>query len=152
MKLGLISDVHGDYVGLELAWAHLTVLKADRIVCAGDVVGYGPRPDAVVEFLKGHRVDSVRGNHDRWALERGPGAADPFGGPAPSRPTLDYLATLPPDLVVSEDSRIVAVVHGAPGDDMTYLTRSTHPPRVLRYLLARLGADVLVVGHTHRAM
>jgi putative phosphoesterase len=58
MKLGLVSDVHADPVALELAWAHLTVLGADRIVCAGDVVGYGPfrggTPSAeTLDFLAG---------------------------------------------------------------------------------------------------
>ncbi len=70
MKLGLISDIHGDMVALELAWAHLTVMGADRIVCAGDLVGYGPHPDKIVAFLLDHGVESVRGNHDRWAVER----------------------------------------------------------------------------------
>ena len=39
MKLGVISDIHGDPLALELAWSHLQILGADRIVCAGDVVG-----------------------------------------------------------------------------------------------------------------
>ena len=84
MKLGVISDLHGDPVGLELAWSHLTVMGADRIVCAGDLAGYGPFPDRVVAFLKEHEIPSVRGNHDRWALERGPGVRDEFGGGTPS--------------------------------------------------------------------
>jgi putative phosphoesterase len=152
VKLGLISDVHGDRVALELAWAHLTVLGAERIVCAGDVVGYGPLPDRVAALLREHAIESVRGNHDRWAIGRGPGAADPFGGPAPSQETLDYLATLPPDLAVAGAGRVGVVVHGAPGNDMTYITRSTHPPRVLRGLLDALGADFLACGHTHEPM
>ncbi len=40
MKVGLISDVHGNRVALE------TVLSAmppvDEVLCAGDVVGYNP--------------------------------------------------------------------------------------------------------------
>ena len=81
VKLGLISDVHGDMTALELAWAHLTVLGADRIVCAGDLVGYGPYPDRAVVFLQAHKIASVRGNHDRWALQRPPSTPDEFGGP-----------------------------------------------------------------------
>src|SRR3954447_17070940 len=99
MKLGLISDIHGDPLALELAWSHLMVLGADRIVCAGDLVGYGPFPDRVVAFLAEHRIDAVRGNHDRWALQRRPGEADPFGGGTPSEATLDGLGTLPTDLL-----------------------------------------------------
>ena len=152
MKLGLISDVHGDPVALELAWAHLTVLGADRIVCAGDVVGYGPFPDRAAAFLAEHGIASVRGNHDRWALERGPGAADPFGGGTPSAETLEFVAALPFDLAVSWENRVGVVVHGSPRDDMEFVTRKDHPPRVLTEWLTTLDADFLVVGHTHEPM
>jgi putative phosphoesterase len=152
VKLGLISDIHGDPVSLELAWAHLTVLKAESIVCAGDVVGYGPFPDRVVAFLAEHQIKSVKGNHDRWALERGPGVADEFGGATPSDATLAYLKQLPGDLLLSEKGKIGVVVHGSPRSDMEYVTPWSHPPVVLRGLLRDLGADFLVVGHTHIPM
>lgn len=152
MKLGLISDVHGDPVALELAWAHLTVLGAEQIVCAGDVVGYGPAPDRVAAFLAGHGIAAVRGNHDRWALERGPGVADEFGGGAPSAATLEYLAGNPFDLALAHGSRVGVVVHGSPFSDMEFVTRRDHPPKVLRGWLTDLRADVLVVGHTHEPM
>ena len=152
MKLGLISDIHGDPVSLELAWAHLTVLKADRIVCAGDVVGYGPFPDRVIAFVREHQIPSVRGNHDRWALERGLGVRDEFGGGTPGPETLAYLQTLPTDLLVSEASKVGVVVHGSPRSDMEFVTRPTHPPSVLRGYLQTLGANLLVVGHTHEPM
>ncbi len=152
MKLGLISDVHGDPVALELAWSHLTVLGAGTIVCAGDVVGYGPSPDRAAAFLAGHEVETVRGNHDRWALERGPGAADEFGGGTPSAGTLEFLAGNPFDLRVRRGSRTGYVVHGSPSDDMEFVTRSAHPPKVLRGWLTDLRADFLVVGHTHEPM
>src|SRR5271165_2698190 len=100
MKLGLISDIHGDPVALQLAWSHLTVMGADQIVCAGDLVGYGPFPDRVVAFMREHEIRSVRGNHDRWAVERGPGERDEFGGGTPSVETLEFLRELPPDLLV----------------------------------------------------
>jgi putative phosphoesterase len=152
MKLGLISDIHADPVALELAWAHLTVLGADRIVCAGDLVGYGPFPDRVIAFFQRHEIATVRGNHDRWALDRGPGAADPFGTGRPSAETLEFLAGTPFDLAVSCGSRVGVVVHGSPRDDMEFVTRKDHPPRVLRGWLTDLDADFLVVGHTHEPM
>src|SRR3954453_10674131 len=110
MKLGLISDIHGDPLSLELAWSHLTVMGADRIVCAGDLVGYGPFPDRVVAFLAARGIASVRGNHDRWALERGRGGIDEFGGGTPSPDTLEYLAGLPGDLLVADLDRVGVVV------------------------------------------
>ncbi len=152
MKLGLISDVHGDPVALELAWSHLILLGADRIVCAGDVCGYGPSPDRASAFLAEHQVASVRGNHDRWALERGPGVPDPFGGGIPSAETLQFVAATPFDLAISWEKRIGVVVHGSPFDDMEFVTRKDHPPRVLRDWLTMLQADFLVIGHTHLPM
>jgi putative phosphoesterase len=152
VKLGLISDVHGDPVALELAWSHLVVLGADRIVCAGDLVGYGPFPDRVMKFIAEHRIATVRGNHDRWALERGPGGVDEFGGGTPSAETLEFLRSLPPDLLLADMERVAVVVHGSPRSDMEYIRRSAYPPAVLQDLLGRLGADLLVVGHTHEPM
>ena len=149
MKLGLISDIHGDPVALELAWAHLTVLGADRIVGAGDLVGYGPFPDRVVAFLAEHKIASVRGNHDRWALQSGPGVPDEFRGGTPSVETIEYLKSLPHDLLISHEKRIAVVVHGSPFSDMEFVTPRTHPPAVLRDYLTTIRADVLVVGHTH---
>ncbi|RUL84915.1 YfcE family phosphodiesterase [Tautonia sociabilis] len=151
-RLGLISDVHGDPVGLELAWSHLMVMGADLIVCAGDLVGYGPFPDRVLAFVTDRRIPSIRGNHDRWALERGPGEPDEFGGGTPAPETLEDLRALEPSLVLEREGKVVVVVHGSPRGDMEFITPRSHPPRILDALLATLGADVLVHGHTHRPM
>ncbi len=152
MKLGLISDLHGDPVALELAWAHLTLMGADRIVCAGDLVGYGPFPDRVAAFLQEHQVPAVRGNHDRWALERGAGGRDEFGGGTPSSATLDYLRTLPFDVLVAHERTVGIVVHGSPRSDMEFVNQSSHPPRALRGYLSELDCNLIVIGHTHRPM
>jgi putative phosphoesterase len=152
VKLGIISDIHGDPIALELAWSHLIVLGADRIVCAGDLVGYGPFPDRVSAFLRDRQIDSVRGNHDRWALERGLGVRDEFGGGTPGADTLEHLRSLPFDLLVSHGRTVGVVVHGSPRSDMEFVNRSTHVPEVLREDLADLRCDLLVVGHTHRPM
>jgi putative phosphoesterase len=152
VKLGVISDVHGDDQALFRALRHLTELGASRIVCAGDVVGYGPNPDAVVALLGKHQVISIRGNHDRWALQRPPGTPDEFGGGRPGPATLEFLRGLPPDLVIAADKRLAVIVHGSPRGDMEYLTIEAYPPAVLERTLASLGADLLVAGHTHVPM
>src|SRR5271166_994443 len=140
MKLGLISDIHGDPVTLELAWTHLITMKADRIICAGDLVGYGPFPDRVVAFLKERQIPSVRGNHDRWAVSRAPGAVDEYGGRMPSHETLEYLGSLPADLLIEAGTRMGVVVHGSPSSDTEFVNRRTHPPAVLRGFSERLAA------------
>ncbi len=156
MKLGIIADIHGDMVALELAWAHLTVLGADRIVCAGDLVGYGPHPDQVVAFVQQHQIACVRGNHDRWAVDRRAGISgtpSTFGGGAISEAATDYLATLPADLILDDGAgQVGVIVHGSPGDDMDFVTRKTHPTHLLDHWLSRMNASLLITGHTHKPM
>jgi putative phosphoesterase len=152
MKLGLISDIHGDPVALELAWSYLTVMGADKIVCAGDLVGYGPLPDRVISFLQERSVEAVRGNHDRWALERGSGVRDEYGTATPSDDTLEFLSNLPLFLVVSDGPKQVVVVHGSPRSDMEFLNAGPASRTMLRAFLSELNCDVLVSGHTHVPM
>jgi putative phosphoesterase len=151
MKLGVISDIHGDFTAIELAWSHLTVMGADRIVCAGDLAGYGPSPDRVVAFLQEHQIPSVRGNHDRWALERGSGIPDSFGGGTPSNETLAYLESLPVGLRLNVNVS-VSIFHGSPKSDMEFVNRDTHPPSVLRGYLDQQSCKLLILGHTHTPM
>jgi putative phosphoesterase len=149
MRLGVISDIHGDIEALERAWGHIESLGVERTVCAGDLVGYGAHPDRVVQFLTERRIASVRGNHDHWAALRPIGKADRFGGAPAGAESRAYLQGLPPCLFLSVGGRFVAVTHAAP-DDGHFRDR----PRMealagLRAYLDLLGAKVLIVGHTH---
>jgi predicted phosphodiesterase len=102
--------------------------------------------------LQEHDVSSVRGNHDRWAVERGRRSPDEFGGGMPAPETLDFLRDLPFDLVVADHSTIGVVVHGSPRCDMEFVSRESHSRQVLRGYLLDVQCEVLVVGHTHRPM
>lgn len=150
MKLGLISDIHGDFQSLQQVWSRLVAAKVDRIVCAGDLVDHGPDPDRVVSFVMEQQILAVRGNHDRWALQRGPFGIDEFGGPTPSRATLDELERLPPFALIAEMSRVGVIVHGSPSSDMEFVNPHTHSALVLEGYLSQLNADLLVFGHTHK--
>jgi putative phosphoesterase len=152
VKLGVISDIHGDPLALELAWSHLQLLGVDRILCAGDLVGYGPYPDRVVAFLIKHAIPSIRGNHDRWALDRPVGHPDEFGGGGVSAATIEHLRTLPRDLVVELGGRVIVVVHGSPFSDMEYIKKRTHDRKTIDGYFSTMKMDLLICGHTHIPM
>ncbi len=102
-------------------------------------------------FCAEHNIPSVRGNHDRWALERGKGVPDTFGGGTPSGETLEFLAGLP--AAVRLDLEIpVAVFHGSPRSDMEFVNRHTHPPKVMRGYLTDADLSLVILGHTHQPM
>jgi putative phosphoesterase len=152
MKIGLVSDVHGDAETLVHALQVLRAHGAERIMSCGDLVGYGPHPDEVATVFAENAVRSVRGNHDRWALQRPAGTPDEFGGATPSAATLEFLRQLPSHLILTAGARRVVIVHGSPRSDMEFVLRRTHPPDRLRTDLVSLEADLLVVGHTHEPM
>ncbi len=60
----IVSDIHANLEALEavLADAHG---RYDRILCLGDLAGYGADPNAVIEWAHAHAAAIVRGNHDK---------------------------------------------------------------------------------------
>src|SRR6266536_799914 len=65
MRIAVLSDVHANLVALEAALA--AAGQVDAIWQLGDIVGYGPEPDAVVARLREAGARGVRGNHDAAA-------------------------------------------------------------------------------------
>lgn len=150
MRVLVISDIHANYTALE------AVLKdagtVDETWCLGDLVGYGPDPNAVVEEIRDiPNLTCLLGNHDVAVVGRIPFEA--FNGDA--RRTLEYhervlsadnmnfLRSLPQNLKVREDA---SLVHGSPRDSVWEY--------ILNSLSARLNFDHFttpwcMVGHSH---
>src|SRR5256885_12728190 len=68
MRLGLISDIHGNLLALDAVLDELNESGMDRLVCLGDVAA-GPEPRATIERLREVGCPVVRGNWDTWVLE-----------------------------------------------------------------------------------
>lgn len=64
MKIGIISDVHGNYPALKAVISELKAHHVKRIFCAGDIVGYYPYVNEVIEELQKQKIKCVLGNHD----------------------------------------------------------------------------------------
>ncbi len=64
MRILLLSDIHANLPALEAVLKEAKKLTYDRIICAGDLVGYYPWPNEVVEWAKGNVDLCVLGNHD----------------------------------------------------------------------------------------
>ena len=76
MRYAIVSDIHSNLPAWNAVLADLSALKARKIVCLGDVVGYGPQPEAVLESAYRHIDYFVMGNHD--AVVAGKMADDAF--------------------------------------------------------------------------
>jgi putative phosphoesterase len=153
MRLGLIADVHADPRALERALRHLDTLGVAHILCAGDVVGYGGQPDAAVTLLRDRSVLCIRGNHDRWALERRQVlGARGWKAAVFEDATWEFLEALPPSDQRTWDGRIVAVHHGSPGNDTEYVSPYKTFPASVEQFWDEQADRVLILGHTHVPM
>ncbi len=65
-KIAFISDIHGNIVALEAVLSRLDALGIARqdTYAVGDLVGYGPRPNEVIDLMKHENIISVLGNYD----------------------------------------------------------------------------------------
>jgi len=68
MKTAIISDIHGNFDALTAVLEDIGAQGADRIVCLGDVVGYGAEPRECVQALIERDVLTIAGNHDYAAI------------------------------------------------------------------------------------
>lgn len=137
MDIGIISDIHGDIDALETTLDRLeNHHHVDHILCAGDLVGRGPKPDRVVDIIRERRIPTVRGNHDEW-----------FYGL--SNENTAYLKTLPMDWYGEFDNFRIFMCHGKPGNNLWGLYRDHISDTLLNMMLTSLEADVLITGHTH---
>lgn len=67
MRLGLISDIHANQLALDAVLARCNTLKLDQLVVLGDLVGYGPDPEVIVQkvmMLADRGAVVLMGNHD----------------------------------------------------------------------------------------
>jgi predicted phosphodiesterase len=156
-RLGVVSDIHANLHALDAALDFLATQDLDGYVCAGDLVGYGPFPNECVRRVLDLPMTCVAGNHDLIAIGRLsdarciPLARDSLRW---TRSVLDHdvrdrLAALPLAATVQE----VALHHGAPGDPQRYVVSDAEAYACLDELEGSSpGAQILVLGHTHRPM
>lgn len=149
MRYLIISDLHSNREALE------AVLKAarglhDRIVCCGDLAGYGPDPNHVIDWARKNLDAVIRGNHDRACS--GLESLEWFNPVAKmatewtmanlSPENLAWLLALTPGPMAVDGFRLI---HGSPLDEDEYVTSLTDARNVFSYLEGKVG----FFGHTH---
>ena len=164
MKLIVLGDIHGNLPAVEKCVAEASKEGYDRILHAGDLVGYGPDTDEILQRLKRTGIDGVRGNWDEavaWDAET-PGSTHPdprlaeaaqisFAATCESTTRIgkNILGNLPFEIRFWEGGISFLLVHANPVDTTTYLLEDADELTFREYAKAS-GVDVLIFGHTHQ--
>lgn len=69
-KIGIISDIHGNYEALQTVLAELDAMNVREIYCLGDVVGYYSQVNECCDELRRREIPCLMGNHD-WYMASG---------------------------------------------------------------------------------
>jgi len=149
MRLLVLSDLHANLTALEASLS-AAESKWDRVVCLGDVVGYGPDPNEVASRIRELGATTIRGNHDKAVA--GIMATDDFNPVAKmavhwtraqlNPENLEWVALLPQGPMEAEG---VVLVHGAFQDEDEYVFT---PSQALEGLLDS-SLPITFYGHTH---
>jgi len=64
MKIAVLGDIHGNIEALKVAYTTALAEKTDKVFHLGDLGGYAPFVNEVVDFLIEHKIEGVQGNYD----------------------------------------------------------------------------------------
>jgi len=162
MLIALLSDLHGNLPALKAAVVEARTRGAIQIICAGDIVGHGPFPNEVCEYLKTNEIRSISGNYDIKVLDVikcGKSSVESlqkkkrelvmWTAKHLGKPAQRFLRGLPVSLKEELPGRHnLLVVHGSPvsNDDDIYPSIT---PKGLETKLKDASPDILVYGHTY---
>ena len=152
MRIGVFSDAHGNEAGFNTCYEYL-VGEVDVIYYLGDAVGYFPLSNQIIDTLRLHNIECLKGNHDAMILgelqyddEREEIYQVKKSAKAISEQNLNFLKKLPGEKKVNIDNRKLLFVHGSPLDT---LNGYVYPDSDIS-TFEDMPYDVIFMGHTHR--
>ena len=162
MKLGLLSDIHGNDLALQAILEQASSSGVETLLITGDLVGYYFSPLEVLKLLRPWNKHIVRGNHENMLdaaradssyleqVDARYGSGLRVAIEQLDKEQIDELCNLPHPMELAIDGCKILLCHGAPWDNDCYVY-----PDAKQELLARCASqkfDLVVLGHTHHPM
>ncbi len=167
MNVVLLSDIHGNLVALEAALQHCRNLYGSdvKIICLGDVVGYGPNPVECLRLLKEQDIEFVLGNHEAAVLNTDflevfkPIAAvsilwtkEQLESDQKGR-WLDFLRSKNELIRINFDGLNILLTHASPQDPTwTYLNIKSPFADIEEAFESMRDINIAFIGHTHEPL
>jgi len=153
MRLAIISDIHGNMDALNEVLADIDKSNVNLTICLGDMVGYGPEPEEVIQTICQRKIPTLMGNHELSILD--PKYLSWFNPlarlsiqktiPMLSEKSLAYIA----NLKTFASQKQTRFVHGFPPDSViTYLFQIEEA--AFCSVFEAMKENLCFVGHTHK--
>jgi putative phosphoesterase len=164
MRLAILSDIHANHPALLNVIDDIETQRIDVTYCLGDLVGYGPHPNRVIDTIRDMGYRTIMGNYDEGiGFEKGGcGCAyitdeERSNGQKSIEWTTESVTPDNKEFLRNRRDRIeftvdgyrFLLVHGSPRRINEYLYED-RPSASLRRILEPLEIEVMVCGHTHK--
>jgi putative phosphoesterase len=162
LRFAVIGDIHSNKFALESVLEDISTQKVDFVISTGDLVGYLPFVNEVIDTMKANKILVVQGNHDKNIADAQPvgeetinamsevqihsGASSAYTNWIITEEHRKYLKNLPTQLRIDCNGLKVLIVHGSHRSINEYLYEDKE---ILEPLAAELDMDIIVSGHTH---
>jgi putative phosphoesterase len=150
VKIGIISDVHGNLKALKKVYQYFSTNKIDTLFFLGDVVGYYPEGHACFNFLTTHNFICLKGNHEAMMLLQQKNQHDVVYQLAKTKNDfsahdIDMLDSWKDKLAIEFNGISLFMAHGGP---QNFLNEKIYPDSDLSFFTA-LKEEFFFMGHTH---
>lgn len=168
MKIALFSDIHANIDALKPVLNDIYKRKPDAIYCLGDLVGYAPYPNEVVELIRTKGIPVIAGNYDqgvglhsddcgcayKTSEDEARGVESiKFTNRIIKDENRAYLRSLPAHLRiefgVNTSPWNLLMVHGSPRKINEYLFEDRTDKSLLR-MMKKADTHIMTFGHTHK--
>ena len=159
MRIGFISDIHGNFTALQAVLSDIKQQKLDLLVCLGDTISLGPQPKEVLNALREWNAVTIMGNHDQAILE--PEKAAEFeitehlipdlywGRDHISLEDLNFIKSFKATHSIQFPNGVeLLAFHGSP-ESTTHLIQAVTPTDILDHYFAEKSASFFIGGHSH---
>lgn len=168
MKIALFSDIHANIDALNPVLEDLYNRKPDAVYCLGDLVGYAPFPNEVVETIRDKGIPVIAGNYDQGVGLKSDDCGCAYKTEEDEARGVEsitytntiiteenraYLRSLPAHLRiefgVNTDPYHLLLVHGSPRKINEYLFEDRTDKSMIR-MMEKADAHLMAFGHTHK--
>ncbi|PKM68542.1 MAG: metallophosphoesterase [Firmicutes bacterium HGW-Firmicutes-2] len=163
-KYAFISDIHGNDMALKAVLEDIRSrnIPMSHVLCLGDLVGYGPRPNEVIERIKTHKIRTILGNYDeavgfylptcgcKLHSKREKDWMENSLSVSLKLTTEDnkaFLRELEDRILIDINGHRVLLVHGSPFSIVEYVFEESL--EIQKSIIEEVDADIIMFGHTH---
>jgi len=163
MKIAILGDIHGNIEALKIAYNAAVTNKAEKIYHLGDLGGYAPFVNEVVDFLIEHKIEGVQGNYDEAVANDKEHCGCKYEDPIQaematlsfewtkahaSYKSKEHMKNLPFEIALEVKGRKVKIFHATPIKNNIYWYQNRDEKFFLR-MARKANADIMIYGHTH---